>query len=76
MGFTLVDCKAVGGIPDYHNITLLHSQLAIATNVSSSRLQIYVDNSMFGEFTCIVVSLYSVEMVSVLLTEKGIKLML
>ena len=36
-----------------------------------NKLQAYVANSLFGEFTCIIETLYNTKQVSLLLQEKG-----
>ena len=67
---TQLVCTAVGGVPDSNSITLLHSSQTITTSMGD-KLQSYIANGLFGEFTCIVESLYSTKQVSLLLQEKG-----
>ena len=69
-GLTQLVCAAPGGVPDSHNITLLHSSQPIATTMGNE-LQTYIANSLFGEVTCIVETLYSTKRVSLLMQEKG-----
>lgn len=66
-GLTQLVRTANGGIPDSHNITLFKQ---ITTSVGN-KLQSYIGNSLFGEFTCIIESLYSTKQVSLFLQEKG-----
>ena len=63
-------CTAVGGVPDSHNITLLHLNQLITTSIGN-KLQAYIANDLFWEFTCIVESLYTTKQVSLLWYEKG-----
>ena len=69
-GLTQLVCTAVGGVPDSHNISLLHLNQLIATRMGS-KLQTYIADDLFWEFTCIVESLYTTEWVSLFWHEKG-----
>ena len=65
-------CTATGGVPDSHNITLLHSNgdQQLFTSMGNE-LRSYIGNSVFGEFICIVESLYNTKQISLFLQEKG-----
>ena len=70
-GLLWIYCTAVGGIPDSHVLTLFHENKQVTATVGNS-LHISVAINRFGEYTCIVESLYNVTQVSLLLQEKGI----
>ena len=65
-----LDCTAVGGVPDSHNIILFHTNQQIAARLGH-KLQTYIASSSFGEFICVVESLHSTKRASLLLQEKG-----
>ena len=65
-----LDCTAIGGVPDSHHITLVHSNQQIEATVGS-HLQTYIANNLFGEFICIIESLHDTKQTSLLLQERG-----
>ena len=71
-GLMQLVCTATGGVPDSHNITLFHSNHGqqLVTSMGN-KLQTYIANSLFGEITCIIETLYSTKQVSLLLQGKG-----
>ena len=61
----LLNCTAYGGVPDSHNITLRQKDV----NVTGNSHQVYLDG--FGEYMCIVESLYNTTAVAVTINERG-----
>ena len=68
-----IDCTAVGGIPDSHILTLFYANQQVTTALAvGNSLHVSVAINRFGEYTCIVESLYNITQVSLFLQEKGI----
>ena len=69
-GIVLLDCTAVGGVPDSHNITLILPNQHVNTK-GNNNLHAYFARGRFGEFICIVESLYNTTQTSLFLEERG-----
>ena len=64
----LLNCTVYGGVPDSHNITLRQNDI----NATGTSHQLYLDG--FGEYLCVVESLYNTTTVALSINERGISL--
>lgn len=63
-------CRAVGGNPDVHNLTLTKSDTNLKLITQSNSLS-HSTRDMYGVYTCVVESLHTTATESILLQEKG-----
>ena len=70
---TVLTCTADNGIPDAHNLTWIKNGRTLASGRGKSLTYniLYSSQDPYGMYTCLVESLYSTEMTSILIQEKG-----